>query len=51
MISVCWTHVCLQYILTQGWSNLQEKNSDFRGVMNGEKDWVPLGSRVSRPLH
>lgn len=25
MTSVCWTHVCLQYILAQGWSNLQEK--------------------------
>lgn len=55
MTSVCWTHVCLQYILAQGWSNLQDKKTNEKnkltGVLNGEKDWVPLGSCLSRPLH
>lgn len=59
MTSVCWTHVCLQYILAQGWSNLQEKKNKktkskqikLTGALNGEKDWVPLGSCLSRPLH
>lgn len=48
MTSVCWTHACLQYILTQGWRNLQEKLR-LRGVLNEADNWVSLGSCVSRP--